>query len=328
MARADILISLVQSANRNDMVSFRKSVESLIAEERAINHNILADRLASLLSNSGNENKNGSTIRPNGEAKDLVFEVVPQKHFEDLIIDDQTLKICKDLIEEQHRAELLRSYGIEPRNRILLTGTPGNGKTSLAEAIATHLMYPFFVIRYENLIGSYLGETASRLNKMFDYVKTRSCVLFFDEFDTIGKERGDTKETGEIKRVVSSLLLQMDRLPNYIVVITASNHPELLDRAVWRRFQLRLDLKTPDNKNIEHFIELFAKRTGIIFNYNIETLSRRLAGNSFSEVEEFCTDVLRQSILTHKQENTKEIISEKLKQWQSKVTIDKIKERK
>lgn len=327
MARADILISLVQSINRNDMVSFRKALESLIAEERAKQHNILADRLASLL-NNGYENKNNGLIRPNGDAKDLVFEVEPRKHFEDLIIEKTTLQVCKDLIEEQHRTDLLKSYGIEPRNRILLTGSPGNGKTSLAEAIATHLMYPLFIIRYENLIGSYLGETASRLNKVFNYVKTHNCVLFFDEFDTIGKERGDTKETGEIKRVVSSLLLQMDRLPNYVVVITASNHPELLDRAVWRRFQLRLDLNPPTIKNIEQFIEIFIKRTGIVFNYNIKNLAEKLKGYSFSEVEEFCLDVLRKSILTHKQENVKDIISEKLKQWQLKFDISKLKKRK
>jgi len=325
MARADILISLVQSGSRNDMVSFRKSVESLVAEERAKKHNILADRLASSLNNG---NKNGVSIRPNGEAKDLIFEDVPRKNFEDLILNDQLLKVCRDLIEEQHRADLLRSYGLEPRNRILLTGTPGNGKTSLAEAVATHLMYPFFVIRYENLIGSYLGETASRLKRIFEYVKTRNCVLFFDEFDTIGKERGDTKETGEIKRVVSSLLLQMDRLPSYVVVITASNHPELLDRAVWRRFQLRLDLKSPDNRQIERFIELFIKKTGVKFNYDIKSLSDKLSNHSFSEVEEFCTDVLRQAVLTHKQENAKEIISEKLRQWKARFTIDKLEEMK
>ena len=327
MARADILLSLVRSANRNDMVSFRKSVDSLIAEERAKRHNILADRLAALLITE-NSNKNGTVIRTNGNAKDLIFEVVPKIQFDDLIIENQSLKICKDLIEEQHRADLLRSYGLEPRSRILLTGSPGNGKTSLAEAIATHLMYPFFVIRYENLIGSYLGETASRLNNVFDYVKTRNCVLFFDEFDTIGKERGDTKETGEIKRVVSSLLLQMDKLPSYVVVITASNHPELLDRAVWRRFQLRLNLEKPDKLQIEHFIEMFTKKTGIYFKYNTKNLIEELSGYSYSEIETFCIDVLRKAILGNQQDNTKNIISEKLKQWKSRFVIYSGKETK
>ena len=323
MARADILISMVRSASRGDMVSFRKAVESLVAEERAKKHNILADRLALSLNNSVNKN---TAVRPNGETGDLVFEINPQKRFDDLIINEQTLKICQELIEEQNRADLLRSYGLEPRSRILLAGPPGNGKTSLAEAFAAQLMYPLLVIRYENLIGRYLGETASRLQKIFSYVKTRNCVLFFDEFDTIGKERGDTKETGKIKRVVSSLLLQMDSLPSYVVVITASNHPELLDRAVWRRFQLRLELKPPDVKQIECFIELFVKRTGMNFNYSPKSLSQKLSGYNFSEVEEFCTDVVRQAVLTNKQDNARNIVSLKLKQWQSKFGINNIKE--
>ena len=323
MARADILISMVRSASHGDMVSFRKAVESLIAEERTKKQNILAERLALSLNNGVNKN---TAVRPNGETGDLVFEINPQKRFDDLIINEQTLKICQELIEEQNRADLLRSYGLEPRSRILLAGPPGNGKTSLAEALAAHLMYPLLVIRYENLIGRYLGETASRLQKIFSYVKTRNCVLFFDEFDTIGKERGDTKETGEIKRVVSSLLLQMDSLPSYVVVITASNHPELLDRAVWRRFQLRLELKPPDVKQIECFIELFIKRTGMNFNYSSKSLSQKLSGYSFSEVEEFCTDVVRQAVLTNKQDDARNIVSLKLKQWRSKFGANNVKD--
>jgi len=324
MARADILISMVQSARRGDMVSFRKAVESLVVEERAKKHNILAERLALSLNNDVNKN---TAVRPNGETGDLIFEINPQKRFDDLIINEQILKICQELVEEQNRADLLRSYGLEPRSRILLAGPPGNGKTSLAEALAAHLMYPLLVIRYENLIGRYLGETASRLQKVFSYVKTRNCVLFFDEFDTIGKERGDSKETGEIKRVVSSLLLQMDSLPSYVVVITASNHPELLDRAVWRRFQLRIELKPPDIKQIECFIELFVKRTGMNFNYTPKSLSQKLSGYSFSEVEEFCTDVVRQAVLTNKQDNARDIVSLKLKQWQAKFGSNDVKER-
>ena len=317
MARSDILIGMVRSATQGDRVSFRKAVESLIAEERAKKHNILAERLASSLNNGYKLNKE-SSFRPTNETLDLIFEAVPQKTFEDLILNQDTLKICQELIEEQNRSETLRSYGLEPRNRILFAGPPGNGKTSLAEALASHLMYPLLVVRYENLIARYLGETASRLLKIFDYVKTRKCVLFFDEFDTIGKERGDTKETGEIKRVVSSLLLQIDSLPSYVVVITASNHPELLDRAVWRRFQLRIELKPPDIKQIESYIHLITKKTGFNFNYKLSNLSQKLLGYSFSEIEEFCTDVIRQAILTNRQENARELVSLKLKQWKLK----------
>lgn len=324
MARADILISLIQSVKHNDMVSFRKAVESLIVEERAKKHNILADQLANTIATEYS-NKNGMTIRANDNAKDLVFEVTPQKQFDDLSIEKQTLLICKDIIEEQHRAELLRSYGLEPRSRILLTGSPGNGKTSLAEAIATHLMYPLFVVRYENLIGSYLGETATRLSNIFNYVRTHNCVLFFDEFDTIGKERGDTKETGEIKRVVSSLLLQMDRLPSYVVVITASNHPELLDRAVWRRFQIRINLEKPSANQISDYINKISNKTNIIFNYNIKNLSNELLGCSYSDIETFCMDVTRQAILRQQQENTNVIIVEKLKQWKSRFVLKAVK---
>ena len=97
-------------------------------------------------------------------------------------------------------------------------------------------MVPLIVARYDGLIGSYLGETASRLRRLFDFARSRACVLFFDEFDTLGKERGDVHETGEIKRVVSSLLMQIDSLPDHVFVITATNHPELLDKAVWRRY--------------------------------------------------------------------------------------------
>jgi SpoVK/Ycf46/Vps4 family AAA+-type ATPase len=138
-----------------------------------------------------------------------------------------------------------------------LVGPPGNGKTSLAEAVAEALAVPFFVVHYETMIGSFLGETAGRLKRVFDYARTTPCVLFFDEFDAVGKERGDIHETGEIKRVVTSLLMQIDDLPSYTIVIAATNHAELLDRAVWRRFQLRLGLPTPTTKELTGYFEKF-----------------------------------------------------------------------
>ena len=139
----------------------------------------------------------------------------------------------------------MRSHSLEPRHKVLLIGPPGTGKTSLASALACELALPFLTVRYEGLVGSYLGETASRLLEIVEYVSHTPCVLFFDEFDSVGKERSDTQETGEIKRVVSSLLLNMDSLPSHCVVVCATNHPEMLDRAVWRRFELRIRIAAP-----------------------------------------------------------------------------------
>src|SRR5260370_12429021 len=135
---------------------------------------------------------------------------------------------------------------MQARHRGLVSGPASNGKASLAEAIAEALAVQFFTVRYDALVGSYLGETNTRLARLFDYARTMPCVLLFDEFDAIGKERGDVHETGEIKRVVSFLLMQIDQLPSYVIIVAATNHAELLDRAVWRRFQLRIYIPPPD----------------------------------------------------------------------------------
>jgi SpoVK/Ycf46/Vps4 family AAA+-type ATPase len=223
------------------------------------------------------------------------------------------------LIEEQQRSSLLRAHGLDPRHRLLLVGPPGNGKTSLAEAIAEALAVPFFVVRYEAMIGSYLGETATRLKRVFDYVRTTPCVLFFDEFDAVGKERGDIHETGEIKRVVTSLLIHVDELPSYAVVIAATNHSEMLDRAVWRRFQLRLGLPAPGVKELteyfERFLASFEKRPGV----SGATIAKRLGAISYSEAEEFTLDVRRRDVMTMQEHPLKKTIEEQLKLWEQRV---------
>ena len=228
--------------------------------------------------------------------------------------------ICRDaifrLVEEQQRSSLLRANGLDPRHRILLVGPPGNGKTSLAEAIAEALAVPFFVVRYEAMIGSYLGETAGRLKRVFDYARTTPCVLFFDEFDAVGKERGDIHETGEIKRVVTSLLMQVDELPSYSVIIAATNHSELLDRAVWRRFQLRLGLPAPSERElILYFERFFASKEGRS-GVSPSEIANRLGAVSYAEAEEFALDVLRRDVLTMNERPLKQIVEEQLSHWE------------
>lgn len=317
MARSDLLISLVKATSQGDPVTYRRTLEVIIAEERAKQHHILADRSAQYLGAEQPTKRQVHTMN-HDQPSDLLYEVTPKRLIEDLIMPDVVVNASRELIEEQHRRDLLRAHNIEPRHRVLLIGPPGNGKTSLAEALATELMVPMFVIRYEGVVGSYLGETANRVRALFDYVRTRQCLLFLDEFDTLGKERGDTHETGEIKRVVSTLLLQLDSLPTHVVVITATNHPELLDRAVWRRFQLRLTLPLPTQNDLERWFNGFAARLDAPLGYSVQTLAKLFVGNSYAEVEDFCTDILRRSVLESPGTDIKLILRRKLEQWKTR----------
>ncbi|RMH32073.1 MAG: AAA family ATPase [Nitrospirae bacterium] len=297
MARSDLILQLIRAALTGDRALVRKTAESLAADERAKNHTIFADRILSQL-----ETQNAplaTTFQSPAVHRMGPFwtELAPKRKLSDLVLPEHITSSVRELVEEHHHAELLRSHGLEPRHRVLLSGPPGNGKTSLAEAIAHALRVPFLVVRYEMLIESYLGETARHLGQLFDHARSRPCVLFFDEFDVVAKERGDAHETGEIKRVVSALLLQVDALPSHVVVIAASNHPELLDRAVWRRFQLRLELPMPSREQIEEWIRRFQTRTQHELGLASETLAQHLAGASFADVEQFGLDALRRIVL-------------------------------
>lgn len=326
MARADLLIDLIKYAVTSNKPMIRKVTEAIIAEERSKQHTILANKLevelnkntidTSPASNGASNNR----IQLDSRAENLITEVIPQRKMDTLILPKDVVQICEQYIQEQYRVDILRSYGLEPRNKILLIGAPGNGKTSLAEAIAESLMIPLFVVKYDSIIGAYLGETALRLRKLIDFASTRKCVLFFDEFETLGKERGDTHETGEIKRVVSSLLLQIDDLPSHVTIIGATNHPELLDRAVWRRFQIRINLPMPTRAALSLWLEKFQQKHNIKFGLAAETIAKKLLGANYSEVEEFGFSVLRRHILSIPDSNIKEIVMNELKNWNSRTT--------
>ena len=318
MARADLLCELIKSGLIKDDVSFRKAAEAICAEERSKQHEILANKISEILNSNHGQNIDNlrntpQIISSNIVSNQLYSEKVPTKRLDQLILPESVITSCRDLIEEQIRTDLLRSYGLEPRNKVLLMGPPGNGKTSVAESIAEALMLPLLTVRYESIIGAYLGETATRLSKLFEYVKTRQCVLFFDEFDTIGKERGDQQETGEIKRVVSSLLLQIDALPSYVVTVAATNHQGLLDKAVWRRFQLQLELPNPTRSNLEHWFASFEKKMNFSFGLEPSTLAKKLYGKSYAEAEEFALSVYRKYVLRPPSAKAKTITNEQLK---------------
>jgi len=316
MARSDLIVDLVEAQRRGDNARFRALVEAIIAEERSNQHHLVADRLSELITTSGSSEllARDDAARP---VHDLLHEVVPRRRLGDVQLPKSVAQAAAELVEEHRRSELLRSHGIEPRNRVLLEGPPGNGKTSLAEAIASEIMLPFYVVRYEGIVSSFLGETAGRLDHVFEFARTRRCVLFFDEFDTIAKERADAHETGEIKRVVSTLLLQIDRLPAHVIVVCATNHGELLDRAAWRRFQLRLALPAPSREEATHFLERLSARLGGQLGLAPRTLADKLYGTSYAELEQFALDIRRRYVLSLPDGNLEAIVRSRLAQLRS-----------
>lgn len=320
MARGDLLISLVRAAITGDRNAVRSTVETIIAEEKNKQHRVLADRLTRVVQANGNgADKLPAVSEVGSKGREFISEITPRRELRDMVLSEACRTAVDQLIEEQHRSSLLRAHGIDPRHRLLLVGPPGNGKTSLAEAIAEALAVPFFVVRYETMIGSYLGETATRLKRVFDYVRTTPCVLFFDEFDAVGKERGDIHETGEIKRVVTSLLMHVDELPSYSVVIAATNHSELLDRAVWRRFQFRLGLPAPGEKELTEYFDRFLTSYSKHSSVTATAIAKRLGPISYAEAEEFTLDVRRRDVMTMKEWPLKKTIEEQLKLWEERV---------
>ena len=313
MARADLILSLVRTGIERDDQLFRKTVEAIAAEEQSKRHYAFAEQLTELLKSSITPNsKTPTTSDP--KLQNAYYVINPKKTLDDLVLPNEIHKACREIIEEHHRKDLLRSYNLEPRHRLLFSGPPGNGKTSLAEAFAHELMVPMFVVKYEGIIGSYLGETAKQLDRLFEQIKSQRCVIFFDEFDALSKERADPNEVGEIKRVVNALLLQIDMMPSHVTVIAATNHADMLDKAAWRRFQTKLHLPMPTKVMLEKWLDRFQENVGHGLGLTSRTLSEKLEGLSFGEVEDFALDVQRRYVLGLPDSNIKKIVSSCLKQ--------------
>lgn len=184
MARSDLIIDLVKAGVSGDQASVRMTAEAIAADERAKRHVGVADRIARVLTTTPNTSFNGRSQVTAARLRDGgggIQRREPERPMDDLFLDKSNRAACRELVEEQLRADVLRAHGLEPRHRLLLVGPPGNGKTSLAESIAYELALPLFVVRYDAIITSYLGDTATRLRRMFDFVRTEPCVLFFDE---------------------------------------------------------------------------------------------------------------------------------------------------
>ena len=193
---------------------------------------------------------------------DIIEITYPQILGEQIVLSKHINHEINDFIEGYKNREGFLKLGLETTNSLLLYGPPGCGKTTIAQYISTITELPLVTARLDGLISSLLGSTAKNIRKIFDYVSKRECILFLDEFDVIAKLRDDKNELGELKRVVNSLIQNIDSLNNGSILIAATNHHKLLDSAIWRRFSTIITLDKPEKEEIFGLLKLYLE------NYN------------------------------------------------------------
>lgn len=177
-------------------------------------------------------------------------------------MSDENSSLIEEILKELHKSEVLKSYGLYPVDRLLFCGPPGCGKTLTAEVVASELGLPFSIVRIDSVVSSYLGETASNLRQVFDFISSISMVVLFDEFDALGKERDDASDHGELKRVVNAFIQMLDGYGGKSLLIAATNHDHILDSAVWRRFDEVLIFDLPNIEHLRRLISITEKRPG------------------------------------------------------------------
>ena len=305
MTSGDILKRLFASFQRNDSLEFYKTAKDLIAEEEQRNHHVLAHDLQKIL-----DNGNGKTISSfhkynfeqlpqDKERGTSLIEIKEPQRYQDELIVSQDLNEQISLVLQEYRAlQILEANNLKGRQKLLFAGPPGCGKTLCAEVIAAELGLPLIYTRFDAVISSYLGETAANLRKVFDFAQHGTWVVFFDEFDAIGKSREDVEDHGELKRVVNTFLQLLDNFVSDSIFIAATNHEKLLDKALWRRFDDILYFEEPTEEQIYRLIE-FKLRNFRHSELQIDNFIEKMAGWSHADIERVCLEARKISVLEH-----------------------------
>jgi SpoVK/Ycf46/Vps4 family AAA+-type ATPase len=301
MATGEQLKSLVESYVAGEQDRFLSLAMQIAAHEARQGHGRLAQDIRSLIEKAREAKpaaRQGPVpiVQARGELAGLFAASYPELRLGDMVLTSGIESRLLRILEEQRARAKLRSRGLEPRRKLLLVGPPGSGKSMTAAVLAGELHLPLFVIRLDSLITKFMGETAAKLRLVFDAMAGTRGVYLFDEFDSIGAQRALPNEVGEIRRVLNSFLQFIEHDASDGLILAATNHPDVLDRALYRRFDDLLHYGLPDDAQI---LEMFQARLAA-FGKGVIDWTRvvdEARGRSYAEIVRACEDAAKTVVL-------------------------------
>ena len=299
MASAGQLKALVTSHVEGDEDRFYSVAMQVAAHEARHGHGKLAEDLRALIDSAKSQRGTVSPVpisRPRGELASLLDVSYPKARLGEMILGDTLTHQLRRVIREQRHAGQILEHGLSPRRKLLLVGPPGTGKTLTASVLAGELGLPLFQVRLDGLLTKYMGETAAKLRQVFDATSRTRGLYFFDEFDAIGSQRGLANDVGEIRRVLNSFLLMIEQDRSHSLVVAATNHPDILDHALFRRFDDVLHYDLPDKAQISQLLKTRLAGTALK-KTRWGTLAALAVGLNYAEVARAANEVLKDALI-------------------------------
>jgi len=303
MATAVQVKALLESYKNGDDHRFKAIATQIAAHEASKGNITFAKELTDLIQKFSDRIDNKvsavttvSFIEPRGELSGLFEAKYSDLKLNQLILPEELSAKLGRIVEEQEQQQKLREYGLSPRSKILMIGAPGTGKTMTASALAGQLNLPLFTIQLDGLITKYMGEAASKLRIIFDHIKKIRGVYFFDEFDAIGSSRSLTNDVGEIRRILNTFLQFIENSRSDSLLLAATNHSELLDKALFRRFD---DVLRYENPNKFLMVETFKKYLTPKYSKSIEwsKIEKGVTNVSYAEIAKICDSAIKNNVL-------------------------------
>ena len=302
MARADQVKALLRAYADNEAAQFISVALQVAADEAQRGHTKLAAEMRDLIESARAPSSPRvkaralPLVQPRGELAELLTAQYPEQHLNRMVVGAEVAQKLERVLKEQRQHERLSGHGLTPRRKLLLVGPPGTGKTLTASVLASELRLPLFVARFDSLITKFMGESSSKLRLVFDALKSTRGVYLFDEFDSLGLQRGSQHDVAEMRRTLNMFLQLIEQDNSNSLIVAATNHGASLDTALFRRFDDVIRYDIPDDKQIDvllrNSLALFASES-----LDYGQMAKHGHGLSHSDIVRACADSIKDAVL-------------------------------